>query len=133
MMTKLRFVVMIGLTLSAFCSVAAGDDGNGPIITKLNRNGALNDMALEVYGKNFGSDAANVKVSIDGKPCMLTFVSDTTIMLLTPTKARIGKTTLLLTVKGKKSNPFPIEILDRAKLGKDYWKRETERMEKSDR
>lgn len=135
MKSELRVAVFFGIVLNLLCPSAQADDtvAKGPVITKLSRKKALNDMALELYGKNFGSDASKVKVTIDGRPCMLTFVSDKTIMLLTPSKTKIGETTLLLTVNNAKSNPMVIEILDRAKLGDDFWKRETERMEKSAR
>ena len=134
MKNKMGLVVLCGFALCFLSSPSFADDPVGaPVITKLSRNAALNDMVLEIYGKNFGSDASKVRVTIDGKPCMLTFVSDSTIMLLTPSQAKIGKTTLLLTVNNKKANPFAIEILDRSKLGEDFWKRETERMEKSAR
>jgi hypothetical protein len=135
MMKKIRTgrmlfaLVCCSLSLTA---MAHAEDA-APVITSLSATKTLKDSAVDIHGSNFGSDASKVKVSIAGKVCIVNFVSNKIIMILTPSTVKPGKTVLLLTVEGKKANAMAIEILDRKGLSKDFWKKETERVEVSER
>jgi hypothetical protein len=108
--------------------MVSADDAN-PVVAKLSRSAAVCDASVDLEGRNFGSVAAKVKVSIAGKSCMINFVSDKIIMILTPSHAKPGKTVLLLTVNGRKANAMPFEILDRKEVSEEYWKKQTEEVE----
>src|SRR5579863_4535412 len=68
-------------------------------------------MLALVGGTGFGSNAANVTVTVGGKPGYVTFANPTLLGAQIPFEASVGATTLTIAVNGVMSAPFNI-VLD---------------------
>ncbi|MGO9894451.1 MAG: IPT/TIG domain-containing protein, partial [Bryobacteraceae bacterium] len=69
-------------------------------------------MFASVYGTNFGTNAANVSVTVGGKPAYVYASSlvATQFAIEIPFEVSPGATTLIVTVSGAQSAPFNITL-----------------------
>jgi len=98
------------LALSAAAAVAQTPTISG-VVNELGENGTLcPGLLATIYGSNFGTNAANVSVSVGGHAAYVTFVSASQINAELPFEVSSGVTTITVTVGGASSAPMNITL-----------------------
>lgn len=107
------FSLIFMVALLAPISAQAAD----PVIVKLDRTIVQPGSVVVITGRNFDKDVTKIRIEVGGKRCMVTQSTETQVMFVVSLDTKPGKTSIILTLAGKKAK-FDIEVKKEIDEGK---------------
>lgn len=100
-----------------------------PVILQLESHEGPPGAVIVILGRGFGENAELVQAELGGKSCAVIEVHPEQIILVSDPETRPARSSLILSIDRKKLEAQTYEVLDPAKIGPEYWKKQFEKYE----